>query len=149
MKLKNLLLCSLISSFSLIGCIAEPLDGDSADEGASDAAEVVGEGAEAIIGPGGDDGGGPVTKTVNLSCSITFPSIFNPNAAIKNTSLFGVPEDAKITFTVTHYYGDPGPYTRSVTGPLAKGQTKLVPLSHPGALDAYGCTAKATWTIID
>ncbi|WP_437718029.1 hypothetical protein WMF45_17430 [Sorangium sp. So ce448] len=90
-----------------------------------------------------------MTKTVNLSCSITFPSIFNPNAAIKNTSLFGVPDTAKITFTVTHYYGDPGPYTRSVTGPLAKGQTKLVPLSHPGALDAYGCTAKATWTIID
>ncbi|MDC0681245.1 hypothetical protein [Sorangium atrum] len=53
MKLKNLLLCSLISSFSLVGCVAEPLDGDSADEGASDATEVVGEGAEAIIGPGG------------------------------------------------------------------------------------------------
>ena len=73
----------------------------------------------------------------------------NPNAAIKNTSLLGVPDSAKITFTVTHYYGDPGPYTRSVTGPLAKGQTKLVPLSHPGALDAYGCTAKATWTVLD
>ncbi|WP_437590450.1 hypothetical protein [Sorangium sp. So ce1000] len=149
MNIKNLLLCTLISSFSLVGCIAEPLDGDGADDGAIDDAEVVGEGAEAIIGPGGDDGGGTVTKTVNLSCSITYPSIFNVNAAIKNTSLFAVPDSAKITFTVTHYYGSPGPYTSSFTGPLAKGQTKLVPLSYSGALDAYGCTAKATWTILD
>ncbi|MDC0680347.1 hypothetical protein [Sorangium atrum] len=42
MNIENLLLCSLISSFSLVGCIAEPLEGDSADDGASDAAEVVG-----------------------------------------------------------------------------------------------------------
>ncbi|WP_437682352.1 hypothetical protein [Sorangium sp. So ce131] len=145
MNMKNLLLCSLLSSFTFVGCIGEPLDGDLETDDASDAVEAVGEGAEAIIGPGGEEGGGTITRKVNLSCEITYPSIFNPHAEIKNTSSEAVPDYAKITLTVTHYYGSPGPYSRTFYGPLAKGAKKLVPLSHPGALDAYGCTAKATW----
>ncbi|AUX42655.1 uncharacterized protein SOCE26_040880 [Sorangium cellulosum] len=147
MNMKNLLLCSLLSSFALVGCIGEPLDGDLEGDDATDTVEAVGEGAEAIIGPGGEEGGGTITRNVNLSCSITYPSIFNVHAEIKNTSVYAVPDYAKITLTVTHYYGSPGPYTSSFNGPLAKGEKKLVPLSHPGALDAYGCTAKATWIV--
>ncbi|WP_437682347.1 hypothetical protein [Sorangium sp. So ce131] len=145
MNMKNLLLCSLLSSFSLVGCIGEPLDGDLEGDGAIDAVEAVGEGAEAIIGPGGEEGGGTITRNVSLSCELTYPSLFNVSAEIKNNSFYPVPDHAKITLTVTHYYGSPGPYTRTFYGPLAKGAKKIVPLSHPGALDAYGCTARATW----
>ncbi|KYF56671.1 hypothetical protein BE08_35525 [Sorangium cellulosum] len=147
MNLKNLLLGSLLSSFSLVACVAEPLDGDDLADGAADDVELVGEGAEAIIGPGGEDGGGSITRNVTLSCSITSPSLFNEAASIKNTSAHAIPDHAKISYTVTHYYNSPTPFYGSTTGPLAKGATKSISLSHPGYLHAYGCSAKASWIV--
>ncbi|WP_437979108.1 hypothetical protein WMF11_24295 [Sorangium sp. So ce295] len=147
MNLKNLLLGSLLSSLSLVACVGEPLDSDLGDEAAIDDTELVGEDAEAIVGPGGEQGGGGITRNVPLACSITYPSMFNVTASIKNTSIYAIPDYAKLSYTVTHYYGSPAPFYGSTTGPLAKGATKNVSLSHQGALDAYGCSAKASWTI--
>jgi hypothetical protein len=141
MNIKNLVVCSVLSSLSLIGCVAEPVDGSDAAE-----AEDVAEGAAAIIGPGGGDDT-EETRVVTLACSIGYSSLFNPRVQIKNNSAFDVPPGAQIYYTVRHFYGDPGPRSGTTVGPLNKGATKYISLAYPGSLNADPCTASAEWLV--
>jgi hypothetical protein len=143
--MKKELLCAIstMALSMLTGCVAMPIEESDAETATADT-EAVGEVAQAIDD---DPGGGTIKKTVTLSCSINWTEMFKPKAAIKNTSAFVVPDDAIISYTVVHAFGSPASFTGSTTGPLAKGATEFVYLTHSGSLSADHCTAKATWEL--
>lgn len=93
----------------------------------------------------------PSKGFATLCCTIDYPSIFNPHARLSTLSSEGcsigtnIPAGAVISYTVTHYFGSPGPFVGSTSGPLANNSTKSVALTHSGSLDAMACTAFAAW----
>ena len=134
MKTNLFIALAAVALSTITGCVATSGEGD----------ENLGE-AEQMISP--TTGGGPIMKTVTLSCSVIFTGMFQPAAKITNSSGFAVPEDADISYTVVNAYNDPGPFTGHVAGPLAKGASKTVSLTYNGSLNADHCTAKATWEL--
>lgn len=129
-------------------------DIDASDELAAEEAAEAEEAAGSPLEQGIDvvkDRPDTAKGVVSLCCSITFPSIFNPNVRLSTLASEGcsvsggVPSGALISYTVTHYFGSPGPFVGSSSGPIANNSTKLIPLSHTGSLDAMACTAFAAW----
>ncbi|EYF04440.1 hypothetical protein [Chondromyces apiculatus] len=134
-------LVALTGLLAMTGCTA-PVEGDEvteveAGDVSEEEAEAVGEAEQAIF------------KTVTLACSITYPSLFNPNAQLVNNSSTTVSDDATITIVVHHLGGAPDRTVISTPGVFiaASGGQLLVPLTYSGALDAVSCTASARWEI--
>lgn len=133
-------------------------DVEASDQLAAEEAEEADAAAEEAAGGLADqdidalaDRPDPAKGIATLCCTIAYPSIFDVNARFSTLASEGcsvgtnIPVNATIHYTVTHYFGSPGPYIGTASGPLLNNSLKFEPLSHPGSLDAMACTAYAVW----
>ncbi|PCC72277.1 hypothetical protein SAMN02745121_01479 [Nannocystis exedens] len=164
LNLRSLRLCALALPCALLATACDDPDQEAElaaldDVEASDelAAE---EAAEAEAAAGGlaehgidvlQDRPDAAEGFASLCCTITFPSIFNPHVRLSTLASEGcsigtnIPSGALISYTVSHYYGTPGPFVGTTSGPLNNNSVKSVALTHSGSLDAMSCVAFAAW----
>ncbi|WNG34753.1 hypothetical protein F0U60_14580 [Archangium minus] len=142
MNLKTLKCLSLLAvgfGFS-VGCGGAPTDESLPGEDAVPSEGTVSAQACPIDGcPGPGDDEEPIT--LSLKCVANYPFV---GLEITNTSTtVSVPADATITATVK--YGYHAAVKRTLAGPLAKGQTKILWVDPIGSDYPLSCTASALW----
>jgi hypothetical protein len=130
---------------------------EASDQLAAEEAEEAEAAEEAASGLAGQDIDAladrpdPAKGIATLCCTIAYTSTFDVNARFSTLASEGclvgsnIPVNATIHYTVTHYFGSPGPYSGTASGPLPDNNKKFEPLSHPGSLDAMACSAYAVW----
>lgn len=89
----------------------------------------------------------PVALTPSVCCELEFDDPFQVSVRLTNpgptilapcSDLFA--GQSNLIFKVTHTFGSPAPFF-GTTGPLPLGQTRVIPLSHSGYMNAFSCEA--------